>query len=200
MDFDSAGPSVVKSIRQRDLLNTWLRLYARAQSAPRIEDYQPTRFEEEMSDLVYYQVEAELTPPRFTIQSEATRISNAYGHTGKGLYLDEYVGPQLAPFVMPIYHECVRRSLPVYTIALIEDISGHIVAYERLLMPFSQGGAVSEVIASIKTISEDGRFEIKNLMRRNDTLPTPKIRAVIDCDLFHRGPGRVPDDDQIEFS
>jgi len=32
LEFQSAGPSVVKSIKQRDLLNTWLRLYARDQS------------------------------------------------------------------------------------------------------------------------------------------------------------------------
>ena len=37
LDFESAKPSVVKSIKQRDLLNTWLRLYARKQSLPRID-------------------------------------------------------------------------------------------------------------------------------------------------------------------
>ncbi len=62
--------------------------------------------------------------------------------------------------------------LPVYTIANIDDIYGRIVAYERLLLPFSDGGGVTHVIASLKTISEDGGFEIKNLMRGNDTLPT----------------------------
>jgi hypothetical protein len=35
LDFQSANPSVVKSIRQRDLLHTWLRLYARGQSSRR---------------------------------------------------------------------------------------------------------------------------------------------------------------------
>ncbi len=34
LEFDSARPSIVKSIKQRDLLNTWLRLYARAQELP----------------------------------------------------------------------------------------------------------------------------------------------------------------------
>jgi len=56
------------------------------------------------------------------------------------------------------------------------------------------------VIASLKTISEDGGFEIKNLMRGNDTLPTAKLRTVIDCDLFHRAPGRIPAGDVIGFS
>jgi hypothetical protein len=134
---------------------------------------------------------------RLTIQSEGARISSAYGNTGKGRYLDEYLGTRL---VMPVYHECIRRRLPVYTIAHIDDIYGRIVAYERLLMPFSDGSEVTHVIASLKTISEDGAFEIRNLMRGNDALPTPKLRAVIDRELFHRTPGRIPAGDVIEFS
>jgi len=46
LDFESAKPSVVKSIRQRDLLNNWLRLYASNQRLPRIEDYRPERLED----------------------------------------------------------------------------------------------------------------------------------------------------------
>jgi len=152
-----------------------------------------------LPDLVYYTVDAKEQPPRLTIQSDGTRMSSAYGHTGKGRYLDEYLGPRLAPVVMPVYHECLKRALPVYTIAHIDDIYGRIVAYERLLMPFSEAGAVSHVIASLKTISEDGGFEIKNLMRGNDTLPRPKLRTVIDRDLFHRLPGRIATYDVIEF-
>jgi hypothetical protein len=200
LEFQSANPSVVKSIKQRDLLNTWLRLYAREQALPRIEEYQPERLADELPDLVFYTVDSAQLPPRLTIQSDGTRMSNAYGHTGKGKYLDEYVGPRLAPIVMPVYHECLKRSLPVYTISNIDDIYGRIVAYERLLLPFSDGGSVTHVIASLKTISEEGGFEIKNLMRGNDTLPTPKLRSVIDRNLFHRAPGRIPAGDAIEFS
>ena len=49
MEFESANPSVVKSIKQRDLLNTWLRLYAREQMMPRIEEYQPERLDDELA-------------------------------------------------------------------------------------------------------------------------------------------------------
>ena len=199
MDFESANPSVVKSIKQRDLLNTWLRLYAREQKLPRVEEYQPERLADELADLVYYTVDATEQPPRLTIQSDGTRMSNAYGHTGKGKYLDEYIGPRLAPVVMPVYYKCVAVGLPVYTIASIDDSYGRIVAYERLLLPFSDGAGVSHVIASLKTISEDGGFEIKNLMRGSDAMPTPKLRTVIDRDLFHRAPGRIPSGDLIEF-
>ena len=200
MDFASAAPSVVKSIRQRDLLNTWLRLFAREQIVPAIWEYQPARLEEELSDLIYYTVDNSVPIPRLVIQSEGTRISRAYGHTGKGVPLDDYIGPRLAPLVMPVYHECVARGLPVYSVADVDDIYGRVVAYERLLLPFLTDGKVCHIIASLKTFCEDGGFEIKNLMRGNDALPRPKLCAVIDRDLFHRAPGRIAAADVVEFA
>jgi hypothetical protein len=200
LDFQSANPTVVKSIKQRDLLNTWLRLYARDRKTPRMGEYHPSRLADELPDLVYYTVDAARKLPRLVIQSDGTRMSSAYGNTGKGRYLDEYLGARLAPIVMPVYHQCVKRALPVYTIANIDDIYGRVVAYERLLLPFSESDDVTHVMASLKTICEDGGFEIRNLMRGNDTLPTPTLRAVIDHDLFHRALGRIPAGEAIEFN
>jgi hypothetical protein len=37
-------------------------------------------------------------------------------------------------------------------------------------------------------------------MRGNEALPTSRLRAVIDRDLFHRAPGRIAAGDIIEFS
>lgn len=199
MEFESAQPSIVKSIKQRDLLNTWLRLYARSQSLPRKEEYQPERIDDELPDLVFYSVDTGTQPPRVTIESNGTRMSTAYGDTGKGRYLDEYLGEKLAPIVMPVYHECIARRLPAYTISNIDDAHGRIVAYERMLLPFSEGDDVTHILASLKTISEDGSFEIRNLMRADDKLPVPKLRVIIDRDLFHRMPGRISSGDAIEF-
>ena len=134
------------------------------------------------------------------IESDGTRMSFAYGNTGKGRYLDDYLGIKLAPIIMPIYHECLSRALPVYTIVNVEDAYGRNVDYERLLLPFSEGSGVTHMLASLKTISEDGGFEIRNLMRGKQSLPTTKRRAVIDRELFHRRPGRAPTGDLIEFS
>jgi hypothetical protein len=198
--FESAGPSVVKSIKQRDLLNTWLRLFARNRTIPRLAEYQPERIEDERPDLVYYTVDMVSEPPRLTIQSDGTRMSTAYGNTGKGRYLDEYLGARLAPIVMPVYFECIRRRLPAYTIANINDVNGRNVAYERLLLPFGDEGAVTDIIASLKTISEDGGFEIKNLIRGNDQLPVPILRTVIDRDLAHRAPGRIATGHELDLS
>ena len=200
MDLVSANPTVVKSIKQRELLNSWIRLYAREQRMPRFEDYRPERLDDELPDLVYFIVDAAQEPPRFTIESDGTRILTAYGNTGKGKRLEDYFGARLAAIVMPVYHACVERALPVYTIAHIDDIHGRVVAYERLLMPFGAGGIVTHLIASLKTISEDGGFEMKNLMRDHAALPRPILRAVIDRDLDHRPQGRIIPGDVIEFS
>ena len=201
MDFESANPTIVKSIKQRDLLNTWLRLYARDRKLPALAEFRPARLEDELPDLVYFSIDATRQPPQIIIDSDGTRMASAYGHTGKGRLLEEYLGPRLAPLVMPVYYECIRRSLPAFTVAHIDDVYGRVVAYERLLLPFSDSdGAVTQIIGSLKTISEDGGFEIKNLMRGNETLPVPKLRTIIDRDLYHRAPGRIPSGDQVEFS
>jgi len=37
-------------------------------------------------------------------------------------------------------------------------------------------------------------------MRGNDALPRPRLRAVIDRDLFHRAPGRIAAAEIVEFA
>ncbi len=197
--FQSASPASVKSIKQRDLLNTWLRLYAKHEQLPKFADYQPERMSEELADIVFYTVDARGNAPKYLIDSDGTRMSNAYGTTGKGRYLDDYLGAKLAPVVIPIYHECVHRRLPVYTISKVSDLYGRKVDYERLLMPFSDGAGVDKIIASLKTISDDGGFEIRNLMRANDVMPIYMFKSVIARDLYHKMPGRIAPGDVIEF-
>ena len=199
MQFESANPSVIKSIRQRDFLNVWLRLYARSQVIPRLDEFHPERIEEDLPDLVFFTVDNTAGTPQLTIQSDGTRMADAYGHTGKGRLLDDYLGPRMAPIVMPVYLTCIARRLPAYTIAHIDDAYGRVVAYERLLLPFSDGGAVTHLVASLKTISEDGGFELRNLMRGTDKLPEPRLSAIIDRNLFHRAPGRIPVGEVLEF-
>lgn len=188
--FESATPSIVRSIKQRDLLNTWLRLYAKEQRAPRIADYHPERMSDELLELALFHVDHAVAPPRLIFERESMRMAAALGHASNGRVLDDYLGPQMAAIVMPVYHECIRRALPVYTIFTFEDVHGRKVDYERLLLPFADGERVSHIMASHKNISVDGNFEINNLMRV-DSLPVPQRLSVIDRDLVLRPPGRV---------
>jgi hypothetical protein len=197
MRFQSIGTSVVKAIRQRDLLNTWLRLYHRNRSIPSLQEYEPSRLREEASDLVHYQVDATKTPPSFIIQSKGTRMSKAYGEAGMGRELEEYVGIRLAPVIMPAYRICFLHQSPVYTVDELEDVGKRQIEYERLLLPFGSSGRVSNILASLKTISIDGGFAIQDLMRRNGRLPRAKIRAVIDCSAADQLPKRILPDDLV---
>jgi hypothetical protein len=192
MDFDSASPSVVKSVKQRDLLNAWLRLH-HDNPLPALAAYTPDRLSEEERDLVYYKVFATENGPRFMINSEGARLAQGYGRINagnKGTWLDEFLSPELVPVVLPVYQECVVRRLPVYTITHIQDVRGQTIDYERIALPFFEGGAVSDILMSAKLISEASRFELNNLFRVREKLPVPAIRAVIDRDLALSPPQR----------
>lgn len=199
MSFESATPSIVKSIRQRDLLNTWLRLFARDAQLPREADFQPERLDDELPDLVFLRVERGSDEPRFLIERDGIHPIDAYGSPGKGRYLDDYLGPRLGAAAVRIYQECCRRGRPTYTISQFDDVYGRPVDYERLLLPFTTGDGVGSIIASLKTISESGGFELKNLIRANPTAPSFKLRAVIDRELVHHKPGRIPPGDAVEL-
>jgi len=184
--FESASPSVIRSIKQRDLLNTWLRLRGHSGRLPPVAGYHPARFEDELKDIVYYVVKRDGSGWQFIIDSHGSRLSQAYGTVGTsnvGRDLRDYVGPQMVDFVLPIYEACAARALPVYSVSAIDDMNGCVVVYERLLLPFSTGGDITHIIASLKTISEDGKFEINNLLRNRDKPPVYKLRAVIDREL-----------------
>ena len=62
-----------------------------------MDEYQPARIEDESPDLVFFTIDTTQQPPRITIDSDGTRMSTAYGHTGKGRMLDDYLGARLAP-------------------------------------------------------------------------------------------------------
>jgi hypothetical protein len=182
MEFESASPSIVKSVKQRDLLNAWLRLHEQIRH-PALAGYTPDRLADEQRDLVYYKVFATQTGPRFMINSEGSRLTQGYGRVNegnKGTWLDEYLQPEIQPIVLPVYTECAGRGLPIYTISRIIDVRGQIVDYERIVLPFFARGAVSDLLMSAKLISEASRFELTNLFRVREAVPLPLLRAVID--------------------
>lgn len=203
VSFESVAPSMVRSIKQRDLLNTWLRAYAACNGVPHFQAFQPERMEDEIPDLVFYRVEHHAGRPTITIASDRTRLSDVYGRRGTGEELATYLGAHHAKHVMPIYHACIARALPAYSISQVSDISGVKVDYERLLLPFSgeRSGTIAHVLASLKTISEDGSFVLRNLMRGSETMPVYRLYGIIDRDLVHNRPirGMPADGDVVEL-
>jgi hypothetical protein len=163
MALESAAPSIVKSVVQRNMLNAWLRLFGNAQQRPAIGQFQFERIEDERPDLVFFEVEYEAGEPRFKVAYEGRRLTEAFGKSGQGKYLEEVLGSNLATLMLPLYFQCLARGRPIYSIFTIPDARWREVAYERLLLPFGTGTHVDAMIASIKTISVEGSFEQRGL-------------------------------------
>jgi hypothetical protein len=183
MNFESVNPSAVKSIRQRDFLKEWTRLYARQRTLPALAAFEPARIDDELPDLMFYNVEYDGSEPRYRVTHEGRRLIDAYGITGIGRCLQDTTSPPVWSYLEPIYRKCVAVALPVYSTFHVTDAEGRKVDYERLLLPFGEGGSVHNIIASLKSIAEAGRFINTDLMRPINHNPKYTLRAVIDAGL-----------------
>ena len=150
------------------------------------------RAEDEIPDLMLYRVCYEEEEPRFKIESDGARIAAAWGISGRGQYVDQLVGARRWRSAKELYHLCVERALPVFSISEMKDLDGRAVLHERLLLPFSDEGAVTQVIASLKSISIDGNFRNEMLLGRNEGR-SYLVRAIISSGR-RQTTGADPDD------
>src|SRR3977135_2340990 len=99
MEFAGADPSVIRSVKQRELLDTWLRARRKPRVLPMIQDYQPERIADELTDMMEFEVVGEGDAVRFLITHEGARLATTYGseHIDPGQrtnrFLDDAVGP-----------------------------------------------------------------------------------------------------------
>jgi hypothetical protein len=187
MQFESANPSVVRSIKQRDLLNAWLRTRSKYRALPVRADYRPDRIADELAEMMGFDVEGGGDSARFLITQEGSRLTATYGNEHiapdkrTNRYLDDAIGPARYARVVPSYRACLTRKRPTYSISMVQDPDGKDVSYERLLLPFGSGEVVEQIVGSYKAISIEGRFKIDNLMGiRSKAVPETVINAVID--------------------
>jgi hypothetical protein len=190
MEFASSDPSVVRSIRQRYLLNTWLRATARHRPLPLLHDFQPDRVADELADMMGFDVVGQGDDARFLITQEGARLTATYGNDHidpaerTNRFLDDAIGPVRYANVITLYRTCLAYRRPAYSISMVQDDDGKDVSYERLLLPFGSGEAVEQIVGSYKSISIEGGFKINNLMGlRPKAVPVILVRAVIDRDV-----------------
>lgn len=179
--FAPALPSIVKSIRQRDLLGCWLRQLSPPDTLPRYRDFHPDRVGDELIDMMVFHVVRGSGAPRFFIVHEGLNLARAYGADPAVIeqtrFLDDAMGLQRYADVAAIYQACVAHRRPVYTVAMVKDQDGKDVAYERLLLPFGDAGEVDQIVGSYKTISIEGGFKIKDIMTLS--APVSIVNSVI---------------------
>ncbi|SIO57440.1 hypothetical protein SAMN05443247_08532 [Bradyrhizobium erythrophlei] len=207
MEFESSDPSVIRSIKQRELLNTWLRAAARHRPLPLIGDFQPNRFGEELADMMGFDVRGVGDSARFLITQEGVRLTATYGNEHvepdkrTNRYLDDAIGPERYANVIELYRACVTHRRPAYSISTVQDADNKDVSYERLLLPFGSSSNVEQIVGSYKSISIEGGFKINNLMGlKPKALPVILIRAIIDREFVpSRADRRLCDDGVIEL-
>jgi hypothetical protein len=204
MQFESANPSVVKSIKQRVFLNAWLRARRKAGFLPAFGDFQPEDIVDELADMMGYDVEGCGDGARFWITQEGSRLATTYGNDDPdqrtNRYLDDAIGPDRFAWVAPCYRTLLARKRPTYSISMVQDADGKDVSFERLLLPFGSADHVEQIVGSFKAISIDGGFRINNLMgARPKAIPVRVVNAVIDLDFVASQPSRRSSDDVIEL-
>ena len=206
MEFESANPSVVRSIKQRVLLDAWLRA-PRRQILPALADFDPDGVLDEMADMMGFDVAGHGDDARFLITHEGTRLTATYGNDDvdpakrTNRYLDDAIGLERYANVVASYHACVAHKRPAYSISTVQDADGKDVSYERLLLPFGSADAVEQIVGSYKSISIEGGFKVNNLMGlRLKAVPVILVRAIIDRDLVTATASRRSSDDVVELS
>lgn len=206
MEFVSSDPSVVRSIRQRYLLNTWLRAAARHRPLPLLHDFQPDRVADELADMMGFDVVGQGDDARFLITQEGARLTVTYGNEHvdpskrTNRFLDDAIGPVRYANVITLYRTCLAHKRPAYSISTVQDDDGKDVSYERLLLPFSNGDAVEQIVGSYKSISIEGGFKIDNLMGlRPRAVPVILVRAVIDRDVAPALANPRASDEEVEL-
>lgn len=158
MDFVQARPDVVRSVAQRWLLNHWLRLRGN-RPCPTWGDVDTGEFRSQADTVMFCDVVTSGGAPRLLIRYHGERIAQAYGGDCRGKFLDEVLPPTWREGAIATYCEALRGRYPVYNVVDTRDRDGRLVHMERLLLPFGRNGeAVDRVLASIETLSLDGKF------------------------------------------
>lgn len=180
MDLESVSPSAVRSIKQQDFLKVWFRTFEKARQLPSLASFEPSRLDDEKPELMYYDVVNVADDIRYRVTFAGSRLIESYGFSAVGRDLQDLLSPAIWAHAEPLYDHCVGRRMPTFSAFAVVDARGDTVNYERLLLPFGDSSGVHQIIASIKSISVEGRFVNTDLMRSRGHDPDYSLRAVVD--------------------
>jgi hypothetical protein len=166
MEFMQSGPDIVRSDHQRWLLDYWASQRSPG-SLPIWRGLTASEFAVPFDNLAWMEVVDVDGKARFRMRFHGPRLSEALGPIeGEGKFIDDFLPTSYLGSAIATYREVVRTKGPVYTVSDMRDPTGRIVHHERLLLPFSTGGAQADrILASIEAGSPEGPFELRDLMK-----------------------------------
>jgi hypothetical protein len=182
MEFTSSGPDIVRSDTQRRLLDHWA---ARRDHAglPIWSGFDADAIKASIDYLALTEIVGGPDDARFQLVFHGWRLQKSFGDMKcVGMFLDEILPAPYLRAALATYSEAMNTKLPVYTVSDMRDPTGKIVHHERLILPFSVGGVVTErILASIEAVSPEGPFEIHELMKAPIRPPVIALCATIQC-------------------
>lgn len=163
MPYSWRSIDVVKCPNQRGLAFYWDRLGDGGRQLPRFADFSPDARLIDPRRLLIVRIEGGAAR-KYRIMHYGSRLKETSGVDGTGKYIDQIVPPSLRMRALTSYDRCIARRSPVYLISKTSDRTGCEVHYERLSLPFSDGGGdVDWIVTLLHLISPDGRFERQEL-------------------------------------
>lgn len=182
MPYCSRSVDAIKCPNQRGLAFYWDRLGDGGQHLPRFSDFSPDARLIDPRRLLIVRVENGAAR-KYRIMHYGARLKETSGVDGTGKYIDQIVPPPLRMRALMSYEKCIVRQSPVYLISRTSDHAGREIYYERLSLPFSDGGGqVDWIVTLLHLISPDGRFERQGLLSN-------KARAIEDVQKSLIRPG-----------
>jgi hypothetical protein len=182
MEFMKTGPEVVHAVNQRWLLKRWKELRNEA-ALPLWRDLPFEDLKRIEDTLMSCDLVADAGNERFLIRDLGARLALSYGGDFRGRYLDEALPAIWRDNALKTYRKAIESKLPVYNAVDTRDRDGCLVHLERLLLPFSRAGVTADrILASIETLSLEGKFEQENLGRSPYAARNCALVATIEMD------------------
>lgn len=179
MQFSIGRPDLIRAINQRWLLKFWKRSRS-DQAVPPWQAVEAENLSRIADNLSYLDVTGEGDIKRFQIRQHGPGVAKVYGAPDcSGRFLDEIIPQPRHPTGLMPYYRAFSTGAPVYTICDVTDKDGRHILFERLILPFSTGGA-GRIMSSFEFICEDGSYDATALVGLRLGASSLRLCAMID--------------------
>lgn len=188
MLFPAVSIQSVRSSNQRGLVTHWNAL-ATDRRFPAITAFNPQARNHSPEQLILWDVERtdDGVGRRFRVRKLGLRAEEALGAGLIGKTMDEFVPESLREISLEGARECASSGNAIY--AVITTVAGgHQVDCERLLLPFGDGSAVGQIVASLQLISFQGPIDRRDVTRDFETKCYVSLSGLISSDWAMRNP------------
>ena len=171
---------MVRAINQRWLLKFWKRSLNN-QALPSWQAVEAENLSRVADNLSYLDVTGDSDIKRLKIRQHGAAIAKVYGTPDcRGRYLDEIIPRPRHPTGLMPYYKAFSTGTPVYTICDVTDKDGRHILFERLILPFGNGGAgVRHLMSSFEFVCEDGSYDATSLVGLQHGAPNLRLCATI---------------------